>query len=30
MIRPSERDGMGVDIDQFAIRKKRNIFEIGA
>jgi hypothetical protein len=30
MIRPSDRDGMGVDIALFLIRKKRNIFDSGA
>jgi hypothetical protein len=30
MIRPSDRDGIGVDIALFAIRKKRNISYFGA
>src|SRR5712671_3414231 len=30
MIRPSDRDGIGVDIALFAILKKRNIFYFGA
>ena len=30
MIRPSDRDGMGIDIAQFALLEKRNLFYFGA
>src|SRR5258707_1132086 len=30
MIRPSDRDGMAIDVPLFALREKRNIFYFGA